>query len=130
MLYGIKLFTNRVHCTHHPNQHKHSLEQSRGKENKKMKNYTPYNKTLVDVNDTLWNMDYDPVDNSVTLTSDYAVKGGYAVVELYSVDNGLGHGIPDHILYAAEAMLLDIPEPFDDALDLIIDDHKQSKVLH
>ena len=64
-------------------------------------------KTIVDTNNTLWNMEYDGMDNSVTIVSDRATNGGYAVLSQYSLDNALGHGIPQAVLSSAEAMLDD-----------------------
>ncbi len=66
---------------------------------------THQSKTLVDSNNTLWTMDYDMYDNSVTIVSDRGTIGGYAVLNQYSIDNGLGHAIPDSIVYSAEDMI-------------------------
>lgn len=66
---------------------------------------THQSKTLVDSNNTLWTMDYDMYDNSVTIVSDRGTIGGYAVLNQYSIDNGLGHPIPDSIVYSAEDMI-------------------------
>ena len=66
---------------------------------------TAQSKTLVDSNNTLWTMDYDSLDNSVTIVSDKGTIGGYAVLNQYSMDNGLGHYIPDSIVYSAEEMI-------------------------
>jgi len=66
---------------------------------------THQSKTLVDSNNTLWTMDYDVYDNSVTIVSDRGTIGSYAVLSQYSMDNGLGHTIPDSIVYSAEDMI-------------------------
>lgn len=66
---------------------------------------THQSKTLVDSNNTLWTMDYDLLDNSVTIVSDRGTIGSYAVLSQYSMDNGLGHHIPDSIIYSAEDMI-------------------------
>ena len=124
MLYGIKLFTNRVYHTHHNNQHKHSLRQLRGKEKINMKSTN--NKTLVDTNDILWTFEYDMYDNSVVVVSDRAVTGGYAVLSQYSMDNALGHDIPDTIVDSAMDMVAhDLPRRA--ALDYIIDEYAVAK---
>ena len=64
-------------------------------------------KTLVDSNNTLWTMEYDMYDNSVTVVSDKSNTGDYAVVSQYSMDNALGHAIPEAVLSSAEHMLSD-----------------------
>ena len=66
---------------------------------------THQSKTLVDSNNTLWTMDYDMYDNSVTIVSDRGTIGSYAVLNQYSMDNALGHDIPDSIVYSAEDMI-------------------------
>ena len=72
-----------------------------------MKNtITHQTKTLVDTNNILWNMEYSQYDNSVTIVSDTATNGGYAVLNQYSIDNALGHPIPDSIVHSAEDMLV------------------------
>ena len=63
-------------------------------------------KTLVDTNNILWTFDYDIVDNSVTLVSDYAVAGNSATISQYSLDNALGHDIPEPILTSAQDMIV------------------------
>ena len=72
---------------------------------------TQATKTLVDSNNTLWHMDYDGMDNTVVITSDSNTDpnttDAYAVLSQYSLDNALGHSIPDAILYSAEGMLVD-----------------------
>ena len=73
---------------------------------------TEQSKTLVDSNNTLWHMDYSGYDNTVVITSDKATnlqEGNptFAVLSQYSLDNALGHSIPDAILYSAESMLVD-----------------------
>ena len=68
-----------------------------------MKNtITHQTKTLVDTNNTLWNMEYSQYDNSVTIVSDTATKGGYAVLNQYSIDNALGH--PDSIVHSEDIL--------------------------
>jgi hypothetical protein len=66
---------------------------------------THQSKTIVDTSNTLWTMDYDMYDNSVTIVSDRGTIGGYAVLNQYSIDNALGHDIPDSIVYSAEDMI-------------------------
>jgi len=124
MLYGIKLFINRVHHTHHHHQHKHSLRQLRGKEKINMKSIN--SKTLVDTSDILWTFEYDMYDNSVTVVSDKNLTGGYAVLSQYSMDNALGHDIPDAIVDSALDMVAhDLPRQ--STLDYIIDALAESK---
>ena len=67
---------------------------------------THQTKTLVDNTNTLWNMEYSQHDNSVTIVSDRATHGGYAVLNQYSLDNALGHDIPSAIVSSAEDMLV------------------------
>jgi hypothetical protein len=82
--------------------------------------YTTYqSKTLVDNNNILWNMEYDGMDNSVTIVSDKATHGGYAVLSQYSLDNALGHDIPVSIQYSAQDM---IAQDNDDLLTVTLED--------
>ena len=82
-----------------------------------MKNTIRYiNKTVVDDNNIMWTMDYDRSDNSVTITSDYAVAGSCAVLSHTSLDNGLGQDIPEEIISSAGYML-------DDDVDEIASDY-------
>ena len=84
------------------------------------------NKTLVDSNDILWSFEYDMYDNSVTVVSDRATHGGYAVLSQYSMDNALGHDIPDTIVDSALDMVAhDLPRR--NTLDYIIDGLAESK---
>ena len=84
------------------------------------------NKTLVDSNDTLWTFEYDMYDNSVSVVSDKATHGGYAVLSQYSMDNALGHDIPDTIVDSAMDMVVhDMPRR--GALDCIIDEYATAK---
>tara|TARA_Y100000817_G_scaffold93757_1_gene73026 strand:- start:52 stop:360 length:309 start_codon:yes stop_codon:yes gene_type:complete len=76
-------------------------------------------KTIVDTNNTLWNMEYDGMDNSVTIVSDRATSGGYAVLSQYSLDNALGHDIPMSVQYSAEDM---IAQDNDDLLTVTLED--------
>lgn len=76
-------------------------------------------KTIVDTNNTLWNMEYDGMDNSVTIVSDRATNGGYAVLSQYSLDNALGHDIPMSVQYSAEDM---IAQDNDDLLTVTLED--------
>ena len=76
-------------------------------------------KTIVDTNNTLWNMEYDGMDNSVTMVSDRATNGGYAVLSQYSLDNALGHDIPMSVQYSAEDM---IAQDNDDLLTVTLED--------
>jgi hypothetical protein len=62
-------------------------------------------KTLVDDNNIMWSMDYDSMDNTVTVVSDYAVAGSCAIVAQYSMDNATGQDIPDVVLTSATDML-------------------------
>lgn len=123
MLYGVELHNGRLHRTHHNYQHQHPLNQSRGKENKNMK--TNNTKTLVDSNNTLWTMDYDMYDNSVTVVSDKSNTGDYAVVSQYSMDNALGHDIPENIINSALDMVSH-DAPRQSTLDYIIDSIAES----
>ena len=75
--------------------------------------------TIVDTNNTLWNMEYDGMDNSVTMVSDRATNGGYAVLSQYSLDNALGHDIPMSVQYGAEDM---IAQDNDDLLTVTLED--------
>jgi len=70
------------------------------------------NKTVVDSNNIMWTMDLDRGDNSVTITSDYALAGSCAVLSQYSMDNATGQDIPDTIVDSA----MDMIEQDDDAL--------------
>ena len=63
-------------------------------------------KTVVDSNNTLWELEYDASDNTVEILSEYA-RDGSAFLSQYSLDNALGHGIPQAVLSSAEAMLDD-----------------------
>ena len=86
-------------------------------------------KTLVDTNDTLWTFEYDMLDNSVTVVSDKATYGGYAVLSQYSMDNALGHDIPDTIVDSAMDMVAhDMPRRA--ALDYIIDEYATNKQIY
>lgn len=76
-------------------------------------------KTIVDTNNTLWNMEYDGMDNSVTIVSDRATSGGYAVLSQYSIDNALGHDIPTSVQYSAEDMIV---QDNDDLLTVTLED--------
>jgi len=67
---------------------------------------TVQTKTLVDSSNTLWTMEYSQHDNSVTIVSDRGAIGSYAVLSQYSMDNALGHDIPDAIMYSAENMMV------------------------
>lgn len=77
---------------------------------------------LVDNNNIMWSMDYDKADNTVTLTSDYAVAGSCAVISQYSIDNALGQDIPEQILSSAQGMIAQ-DEPRRDPVDYIIDEY-------
>ena len=79
-------------------------------------------KTLVDNNNILWTFDYDIVDNSVTLVSDYAAPGNSATISQYSMDNALGHDIPEPILSSAQCMIVQ-DERRRDPVDHIIDEY-------
>jgi hypothetical protein len=88
-----------------------------------MKNTIRYNtKTLVDSNNILWTMDYDGMDNTVTLVSDYATSGTSAVISQYSMDNATGQDIPEQILTSAQDMIAQ-DEPRRDPIDYIIDEY-------
>lgn len=63
-------------------------------------------KTVVDSDNTLWELEYDASDNTVEILSEYA-RDGSAFLSEYSLDNALGHGIPQAVLSSAEAMLDD-----------------------
>ena len=63
-------------------------------------------KTVVDSNSTLWELEYDASDNTVEILSEYA-KDGSAFLSQYSLDNALGHPIPEAVLSSAEQMLDD-----------------------
>ena len=79
-------------------------------------------KTLVDSNNIMWTMDYDGMDNTVTLVSDYATTGTCAVISQYSMDNALGQDIPEQILTSASDMIVQ-DEPRRDPVDYIIDEY-------
>ena len=83
-------------------------------------------KTLVDSNNIMWTMDYDGMDNTVTLVSDYATTGTCAVISQYSMDNALGHDVPMSIQYSAEDM---IAQDNDDllSLDAIIETYTEEE---
>jgi recombinational DNA repair protein RecT len=86
-------------------------------------------KTLVDSNNTLWTMEYDMYDNSVTVVSDKSYTGDYAVLSQYSMDNALGHDIPEAIVNSAMDMVaVDLPRQ--STLDYIIDGLAESKRVH
>ncbi len=82
-------------------------------------------KTLVDSNNILWTFEYDIVDNSVTLVSDYAVVGNSATIGQYSMDNALGHDIPEPILSSAQDMIAQ-DGPRRDPVDFIIDEYAEA----
>lgn len=63
-------------------------------------------KTVVDNNNTLWQLEYDASDNTVEILSEYA-RDGSAFLSQYSLDNALGHPIPNAVLSSAEQMLDD-----------------------
>jgi len=63
-------------------------------------------KTVVDSNNTLWELEYDASDNTVEILSEYA-RDGSAFLSEYSLDNALGHPIPQAVLSSAEQMLSD-----------------------
>ena len=49
-------------------------------------------------------------DNSVTVVSDKSYTGDYAVLSQYSMDNALGHDIPEAIVNSALDMVaVDLP---------------------
>jgi hypothetical protein len=83
-------------------------------------NYTT--KTLVDSSSILWTMEYDKSDNSVTLVSDYAVAGSCAIISQYSMDNALGHTIPEQVLSSAQDMIAQ-DGARRDPMDFIIDEY-------
>jgi hypothetical protein len=82
-------------------------------------------KTLVDSNNILWTFEYDIVDNSVTLVSDYAVVGNSATISQYSMDNALGHDIPEPILSSAQDMIVQ-DGARRDPVDFIIDEYAEA----
>ena len=82
-------------------------------------------KTLVDNNNTLWTFDYDMYDNSVTVVSDKSNTGDYAVVSQYSMDNALGHDIPEPILSSAQDMIVQ-DGARRDPVDFIIDEYAEA----
>tara|TARA_B100000676_G_C17873421_1_gene729912 strand:+ start:565 stop:846 length:282 start_codon:yes stop_codon:yes gene_type:complete len=63
-------------------------------------------KTVVDSNNVLWQLEYDASDNTVEILSEYA-RDGSAFLSEYSLDNALGHPIPEAVLSSAEQMLDD-----------------------
>ena len=63
-------------------------------------------KTVVDSDNTLWELEYDASDNTVEILSEYA-RDGSAFLSEYSLDNALGHSIPQAVLSSAEQMLDD-----------------------
>lgn len=77
---------------------------------------------LVDNNNTMWTMDYDNQENTVTVTSDMCHKGSCAVVGQYSMDNALGHDVPEPILASAQAMIVQ-DQRRRDPLDYTIDEY-------
>ena len=88
-----------------------------------MKNYNT--KTLVDSNNIMWTFEYDIVDNSVTLVSDYAVVGNSATISQYSMDNALGHDIPEQVLSSAQDMIVQ-DGARRDPVDFIIDEYAEA----
>ena len=63
-------------------------------------------------------------DNSVTVVSDKSYTGDYAVLSQYSMDNALGHDIPEAIVNSAMDMVaVDLPR----SIDYIIDGLAESK---
>jgi len=82
-------------------------------------------KTLVDSNNILWTFEYDIVDNSVTLVSDYAVVGNSATISQYSMDNALGHDIPEQVLSSAQDMIVQ-DGARRDPVDFIIDEYAEA----
>jgi len=82
---------------------------------------------LVDSSNILWTMDYDGEDNTVTLTSDNSERGTCAIVGQYSMDNALGHDIPEPILSSAQAMIKQ-DAIRRDPLDYIIDEYAGAPV--
>ena len=126
MLHGVKLHIRRVRVNHNLNQHKDKINAFRGKEKIKMKN--TQTSFLIDKDNILWTMEYDMLDNSVVVTSDVSPEGrdsnyvpeyGYAVVGQYSVDNALGHAIPNDILSSCQE-LIEQDATRKSVLDLII----------
>jgi len=76
------------------------------------------NKTVVDGNNIMWMMDLDRSDNTVAITSDYAVQGSFAILSQYSMDNDTGQDIPDSIVASAMEMIeQDSVHRFNDILD-------------
>ena len=67
-----------------------------------MKNPTAF---IVDENNTLWTLEYDELDNTVSIISDKSSPGGDALVSQYTLDNALGHDVPEQILTSAQAMI-------------------------
>lgn len=63
-------------------------------------------KTVVDNNNVLWQMEYDASDNTVEIVSELSTEGT-AFLSQYSMDNALGHTIPQAVLSSAEDMLDD-----------------------
>lgn len=63
-------------------------------------------KTVVDSNSTLWELEYDASDNTVQIFSEHADNAS-AFLSQYSLDNALGHPIPQAVLSSAEQMLDD-----------------------
>lgn len=91
-----------------------------------MKNTIRYNsKTLVDNNNIMWTFDYDRIDNTVTLVSDYSTTGTSAVISQYSMDNATGQDIPEQILTSAQDMI-EQDETRRDPIDYIIDEYADS----
>ena len=82
-----------------------------------MKTYNT--KTLVDTNSILWTMEYDMVDNSVTVVSEHTKPGGFALINQYSIDNDTGQDIPMQIVNSAQDM---IAQDNDDLIPLSLDD--------
>ena len=77
-------------------------------------------KTLVDSTNTLWDLEYDVSDNTVEILSEYTDTGS-AFLSQYSLDNALGHDIPNAVLSSAEQMLGDDDDYA--SLSSIIDTH-------
>ena len=82
-------------------------------------------KTLVDTNNILWTFEYDMLDNSVTVVSDYTSRGGCASISQYSMDNALGHDIPEPILTSAQDMIVQ-DQPRRDPVGVIIDEYAEA----
>jgi len=76
-------------------------------------------KTLVDNNNILWTMEYDTIDNSVTVVSDYTTRGAFAIVNQYSIDNDTGQDIPMQIINSAQDMIV---QDDDDLITVGLDD--------